>query len=485
MNPSFHRVNRCLFSALSLVLCGLVGGCQHIGTENTPVEELAIDSPERWSEAGRGSDGRISSGWVKTFRDSKMNSLVAEAMRGNRNLQIAAARLRQAHEDTVATRVQRLPSVGFRGNASRTRDENGPGVDAELRTSTGLGLDASWELDLWGRLRNLDKAGQLDFAGARADFRAARLSLAANTAKAWFDLIAAEQQVRLAEQTRDSFVRNHRITERNYKAGDQTTSPLSVQLGRTNIASAERSLVRARLERDEAARSLEVLIGRYPDAEILAVADLPSLPREIPTGLPSDLLLRRPDVVAAIVALEASAERAKAARKNLLPSLNLNGGPGSSGSTLSRVLVDPEYFVWSIAGSLAQSVYDGGAPTAAARRALASNEVAVRTLADTALNAFREVESALAIGRSLAEQEVFLETETSQAKLAEEQAARDYSEGLVDIISLLEAQRRAASARTSLISIRAQRLRNRVDLHLALGGDFETLPDNPKTTNVL
>ena len=342
------------------------------------------------------------------------------------------------------------------------------------RTSFGLGLDASWELDLWGRLRDLDRAARADLAGAEADFRGARLSLAANTAKAWIDLIAAEQQARLAEETRDGFIRNHRITERNYKAGDATTSPLSVQLGRTSIASAERSLVRTRLERGEAARDLEILVGRYPRAELAGREDLPRLPRSVPSGLPSELLIRRPDLVAAALALEASAERAQAARKDLLPSINLSGGVSSSNDSLSSILLDPERFVWSTAASLAQQVYEGGAPTAAARSALAANEIAVRAFADQALNAFREVESALASGRSLAEQEAFLDVELRQANLAEKQAERDYLDGLVDILSLFEAQRSAANARTAMINIRAQRLRNRIDLHLALGGDFGT-----------
>ena len=473
--PSWPK--KILSSIAAALLTGLLMSCAGLpNSESQPTTDPGDGGAiEAWAAGGSKQDGAISTGWVRTFRDLDLESLVDEAIAHNRNLQVAAARLVQAHHDRVSARSRRLPSLGLRGSASRARDENGPNEDPTRQGSAGLSLDASWELDLWGRLRDLDHSAEADLVGAQADFRNARLSLAARTASAWIDLIAAEQQLQLAEETRDSFVRNHRITERNYKAGDQTTSPLSVQLGRTNIASAERSLVRTRLERDEAARSLEVLVGRYPTAELKGRLSLPDLPAHIPTGLPSDLLLRRPDLIAAAAALEASAGRARAARKDLLPSLNLSGGPSSSASGIGSILLDPEYFAWSVAASITQTVYEGGQPSAAVKSALAANKIALHSFADTALSAFREVESAIATGQSLAEQERFLETELTQANLAEDQAARDYSEGLVDIISLLEAQRRAANARIAMISIRAQRLRNRIDLHLALGGDFKTV----------
>ncbi len=480
-------------AAAALALTGCAGlTLPRPGTD----AESNLPLPEAWVEMSRNHSGKISAAWLRTFRDRDLNALVGEAMANNRDLQAAAARLQAAREQTVPARAARLPQIGVRANQSRTRDgagleatvsqrrafevaanpstRGGAGLEATiLQSSYRLTLDTAWEVDLWGRLRDLDRAAQADYAGARADFRGARLSLAANTAKAWFDFITAVQLARLAEKTRDSFVRNHRITERNYKAGDETASPLNVQFGRSNVASAERSLVRALLNKDEAARTLEVLIGRYPGADLEERAELPVLPKPAPAGLPSELLWRRPDLAEAAANLHASANRADAARKDLLPSVNLSGGPSSSSDALSRILIDPEFLVWSVASSLAQHVYEGGAPSAAARQALAQNDAAIRSFADLALRAFREVESALAAETSLAEQEAFLKVELEQANLAEAQASRDYSEGLVGILSLLEAQRRAVNARTDMIALRNQRLKNRVDLHLALGGDFD------------
>ncbi len=342
----------------------------------------------------------------------------------------------------------------------------------------GLSLQASWELDLWGRLRDLDKAAEQDYIAALADFRGARLSLAANTTVSWFDLIASRQFVELAEATLSSYASNLRITERNYKAGDDTASALDVQFARNNVASAERALVRLRLVRDETARTLEVLLGRYPSAELRSGDELPPITKDIPAGLPSELLWRRPDLVAASADLQSSARRANAARKDLLPAITLTGRASTASTALTNMLVDPEFIVWGAAASLAQTIYRGGAPSAEVRRALANNEAALRRFSSIALRAFREVESALATERSLVDQEKFLEVELRQASLAETQAAREYSEGIVGILEILEAQRRAVDARSSMINLRNQRLQNRVDLHLALGGDFATPPPN-------
>ena len=440
--------------------------------DTSVVEEL--DVPSLWKSASEGDNDQISSGWLASFKDSEMSAMVMESIEHNQNLKVAAARLRAAKEGTIIGRAQRLPSVDFSGSGSRTRSGDGPDNSSDRNTNYGLTLSAAWEIDLWGRLRDLDLASYENFLAASADFRGARLSLAANTAKAWCNLIAARQQVTLAFETRDSYARNFRIIERNFKAGDASASALDVQFSRNNQASAERDVVARQLGRDEARRSLETLLGRYPAAQLEGRDELPDLPPEVPAGLPSELLLRRPDLIAAAADLRASAKRADAARKDLLPSIRLSGRGSNASDALGRMLIDPEYIIWNIAASLAQTVYRGGAPTAEARQALIQNEIAIRSFAEIALQAFREVESALATERSFAKQEEFLSVELRQANLAEIQASRDYSEGIVGILEILEAQRRAVNARRSMIILRNQRLQNRVDLHLALGGDFET-----------
>ena len=198
------------------------------------------------------------------------------------------------------------------------------------------------------------------------------------------------------------------------------------------------------------------------------------LKARVPAGIPSDLIERRPDLAVARADLFASARRADAARKAMLPRISLTGNTGTPVARFADFL-DPSFLATSVAANFTHSLYEGGALAANARGALAANEASVHEYAQTALEAFREVESALGADASLAEQETYLLKEVEQASLAEKQAARDYSDGVNDdILRVLESQSRATNARGSLIRLRNERLQNRIDLHLALGGDFKT-----------
>ena len=242
------------------------------------------------------------------------------------------------------------------------------------------------------------------------------------------------------------------------------------------MASAERNLRNRTLQRDEAARSLQLLLGRYPSGELQATSDLPLLRSSVPAGLPSELLSRRPDLAASRARIYSSALRADAARKNLLPSLRLTGSSGTGSDQLRRAL-DPAYLTWFLASSIAQTIYQGGAPSAQARAALERNKAVIHDYVQSALQAFREVESALQIDRSFREQEAFLLIEVDQAGKAQAASERDLGLGIEgsSVLEILEAQRRAVNARGSLIRLRNQRIQNRLDLHLALGGNFETV----------
>jgi NodT family efflux transporter outer membrane factor (OMF) lipoprotein len=439
---------------------------------DAPRERLEVTAPASWTSAASGTDGRISTGWLGEFNDPALTRAVDEALANNQNLMAAAARMRQAKESNIAGKSRLLPNLGLGGSAGYSVSENGDAPASESERY-GLSLAASWEADLWGRLRDLNSADDADYAAAQAAYRGARLSLGANAAKAWCNLIAAEQLLVLARSTLESNERVLRAVERLFKGG-AGQGALDVQLGRTNVSSAQRAVKSTQLLRDEAARSFEVLVGRYPSAETQAGRDLPVLKKSVPSGIPADLIERRPDLAAARADLFASARRADAARKALLPRLALTGSSGTPVANFANLL-DPGWLSSSIAASFSQALYEGGALSANARGALAANEAELHRYAQLSLEAFREVESALGADSSLAEQEAFLVQEVEQAALAEKQAARDYSDGVNDdILRVLESQSRATNARSGLIRLRNQRLQNRIDLHLALGGDFKT-----------
>lgn len=459
MTMSFKMI-ACSLSGLAFVGCGAA-------LLPAPKNSLKINTPAVWQAADSKQNQQVSQAWLNGFQDQSMRSTVKEALQNNQNLQAAAARLRAAKEQTVQSRAAMLPRLNGGTSAAVTDTET-------ARTERyGLSLAASWEADLWGRLRDLNGASAADFDAAVSEFRNARLSIAATTAKSYCNLISAQQQFTLANTTLTSFEKNLRIIERNYKAGVPGVRALDVQLGRTNVSSAQRSVKSRQLERDESARTLELLLGRYPAATVAAARNLPEIGGSIPAGLPASLIERRPDLAAARARIEASAKRSDAARKNLLPNLSLSANGGTSSSAFSQLL-NVDQLVSTIAANLTQNLYSGGANQAEARAALARNDAAIHDYAQTSLEAFREVESAIASESSLRAQEGFLQKEVEQAALAEKQAERDYSEGVegVDILSVLESQRRANNARSSLIRLKNDRLQSRINLHLALGGSF-------------
>lgn len=458
----FPGPSRCFLTACAVAMVA----CES-GRFASPVDDLSIRTPGSWKAAASGNEGAISSGWLDELGDARLTRTVNEALANNRNLKAAAARFREAKQNSIIGRSRSLPTVGLSGNGSVT---DSPANDRNVNYA--LNLSASWEPDLWGRLRDLNAADAAEERAALEDFRGARLSLAANSAKAWCNLISAEQEVELARQTLESYQKNLRIIERNYIGTGE--GALDIQFGRTNVSSAQRVLEQRKQDREEAARSLELLLGRYPSGSAEAGSELPALRGAVPSGIPADLVERRPDLAARRARLFASARSADAARKALLPSFSITGNGGTSSARFADFL-STDQLVATIVGRFTQAVYEGGALKAEAQAALERNDAQVHDYAQAALVAFREVEFSLSSGRSLAEQEKFLASELAQAELAERQSERDYSEGInPDILSVLEAQRRANNARASTIRLRNQRLQNRIDLHLALGGDFRT-----------
>ncbi|MGB1260795.1 MAG: efflux transporter outer membrane subunit [Akkermansiaceae bacterium] len=451
------------------LVCGLLSSCQPGGK---PDPHTRVNIPNAWKTSLQGSSGKISSGWLRDFNDPRLTRLVKEAQANNPNLLATAERLKAARASVVRSRSSRIPSASLSAGGSRTHNGSSAG-SSRYSGGKNLGVSASWELDLWGRLKHLHSASSFDYQATAADFRSTRLSLAANTASLWYNLISSENQVKLATETLSSYRKVEKIIERNYKAG--TARALELQLSRNNVFSAERILQARKRNRDDARRNLEVLLGRYPSAALTAPTSLPSIRKDVPTGLPADLIARRPDLVQARLRLLSSFHRAHASQKNLLPTLRLTGNSGASSSTFSNLL-NPSYLSSSISASLGQSLFEAGAKREDARAAVARNRAAVHDYSNIALRAFREVESALASEQSLKKQEHFLRKELQQAALAEKQAERDYAEGVdgVDILDLLESQRRASNARSSLIDLQNQRIQNRINLHLALGGDFST-----------
>ncbi len=457
----------------------LVTGCSSLGQielAGGPVEifPVAPDAPEQW--AASGVTGELPAGdWTLQFNDPVMTQLVEEAIASNPGLEAQIATLRAARFDLAAQRGTRLPSITGSGNAGARRTVfrlTGNPVKNDTAVY-GLNLNASWEADLFGRIsRGIELAGsQLELA--EADLDAAQLSLAGQAALGWINLNAAIAQLRVAEATVEARQRVTDLTERRFARGLSTA--LDVRLARSALAGAEASLSARKQARGEAARQLEIVLGRYPSREIEAPARLPELDPIQPIGNPTLVLARRPDIAAAEARVVSAGLRAEQARLALLPTLNITGGL-STDSDIIREAFDPAFLAGSLLAGISQPLFTGGRLRRQRDAAIARAQAAVASYASAALTAWREVEDALAADVFLAEQEAAQMRSLEEAAFAEELAERQYRNGLVTIFNFIDAQTRRLNAESSLVSARSQRAANRINYHLALGGGLPGLP---------
>ena len=462
-----------------LLAAALLTGCATAPPEVTSTPDLG--APEEWT-ARIEPAGETTDNWLASFHDPVLDQLVTEALAHNPQIAAAAARLDQAASAARIAGADLQPSVSAGLSGSRRRSNfiglPIPGAEGGVFSVTsgtyGVSLDVSWEIDLWGRIRAGHSASLADLQAAEASLAAAQLSLAGQTAKAWFSAREAARQLELARETLVNFEKADRGIGRRYGLG--TSGALDRRLSLGNVASAEALLAARQRQLDAAARQLEILLGRYPAAELQIINDLPPTPEAVPAGIPADVVSRRPDLVIAERQLAAAGARLQEARKSLYPRLTLTGSAGTSSPELEDML-DTDLRIWSLVEGIVQPIFQGGRLRENVRLNEARVREAAENFAGTLLSAYGEVELALAAEQHLASQERALIEATRQSTAARELADDQYRRGLVDILTLLEAQRRALQSEGELIAVQRERLANRIDLHLALGGAF-----SPSTT---
>ena len=414
--------------------------------------------------------------WWRSFGAPALAAAVEEGLANNRDLAVAAARLRQAEARARIAGADLVPQVGLGLAGSRARRNfigfPIPGSEQQvlstIASSVGVSLDVSWEADLWGRLGAGRNAVVADAGAARWQLEGARLSLAGQIAKAWFATVEARDQLQLARQSLNSRQATREKIRRRYEAGlrpalDLRLALSSEQGSAAQVAARERQL-------DSSLRQLEILLGRYPAAQAGAEALPSSLPPVAP-GLPSELVARRPDLLAAEERLAAAGFRVREARRALYPRLTLTGSSGTTSEDL-KDLLDGDFAVWSVAAGLLQPIFQGGRLRAAVELAEAGADEALAAYAQRVLVAFAEVESTLAAEGFLARQGESLEAAVGQARAAVRLADERYVAGIGDVLEVLESERGAVDARSRLLEVRRLQLAARVDLHLALGGGF-------------
>jgi NodT family efflux transporter outer membrane factor (OMF) lipoprotein len=456
------RVRRSIGAALCLVGAA---GCVKLVAPPTPdeLQQTAMTNvtlPPGWSAGG--AAGAVESGWLATFDDARLQDLVAEAMTHNADLRAAAARVEQAAAYVRVAGGELYPAINALGRGGGEMSGDGSGLEGWL-------VGASWELDVWGRVRYGVRSTKEQYASAEADYAFARQSLAALVAKSWF--LATEtalQRALLAEMVTASG-QLLQLAEERLRVG--VGNELDVATARVSLQTYRDSARQVELAQVQSLRALELLLGRYPRAEVAVPAQFGGLGSSVPAGLPSELLERRPDVIAAQKRVSAAFNRVEQARAARLPRLSLNASVSSLTSELF-VLEDREDPVWSIGGSILAPLFAGGALKAQVSVRTAEQSQAIAQYVQTALTAFGDVENALSSEAALQDRQTILETAVEQAQRALQIAETRYRVGSDDLRRVQEQQIAYLTSRMNLIRVLTEQRVQRVNLHLALGGDF-------------
>lgn len=421
---------------------------------------------------------KIDSAWWNEFGDKQLNQILTESFSKNGNLAIAAATI---HSAVAQARIVGSPlypqlSGSLQGAKLKQNFIGFPAPDASKgiltveSVSYGLSLNVSWEVDLWGRLRADRAAALAQLQASHADYIGARLSLAGQVCKVWFAATESKGQMQLASATLDNWQVSHDRVKQRYESG--LTTSLDVRLSQSNLSMAQADYSVRKAQHKNVLRQLETLLWRYPAANISTPDTLPFVGSKAPSGLSAELLYRRPDLAAAERRLAASGAKVSGAKRALLPSISLTGSRGSSSVELGDLL-DGDFSVWNIAGNILQPLFQGGRLRANLKLVKSQEDIAMLQYQGAALQAFSEVEGALANEGYLAESEQTLAIATEQALAARDLAEEQYSRGLIDFMTLLETQRAAFASEKQFLTVRRQRLDARVDLYLALGGGFQ------------
>lgn len=426
--------------------------------------------PSKWQ--AESNDGSVSDGWLASFNDPALDAIVAEALRNNPDLRIAAERVRISNQQVILVGSQMKPQIGAKlGDRSLYDDSNSSEVN-----STMAYAGVAWELDIWGRIRAQRDASEANAKATLLDYAYARQSLAATVGKAWYLASEARQLVELGEQSVSIYTEQLRLSSIRRQAGKD--SDLGVADTQAKLNQARADYENAVMIYGQAQRALEVLLGRYPAAEIEASLIAKNLPAPINSGDPQAILKRRPDLLAAEQNTFAAFRLEESANLALLPSFSFDFSGGRfSDSVLSLLNLNP-WLATANVGMLVP-IYEGGVLRANIQIANAKQIQSLARYAENILTAFKEVEDGLAADDLLQKQLQFENVALQDSILAVKIATVQYTAGRQDLMWVTTLQQNQIEVEAATIRLRSALLINRIYLNLALGRSFD---DTPATT---
>ena len=452
------------------VLAFLLAGCAMGPNYVKPV----IETPAAFRYDDAGNRDAVNMVWWQQFQDPVLDALISEALANNKNIQIAAANMEQAAAVIMQTRSPLFPQLGYSGSAGRKRLS---GLDGTLlskfvenpNNSYQTFISASWEIDLWGRIRRLTEAAEADWHASEAQWRGVILSVVATVAGNYMQLLGLDEQLAVSKSNLAAYADSVKIFELRFQYG--VVSQMNVEQTRSQYETAAATIPQIESQIAQTENALSILLGRNPGpikrGRTIYELQLPP----VPSGLPSEILINRPDIQQAEQNLISANAQIGAARALYFPTISLTGAYGNSSADLSDLFKGPAN-AWSYVGSLTGPIFAGGAITAQVRRSEAAQKAALHNYESAIQNSFADVEDALVIRKKLVEQvqaqERLVKANSEYTRLARLQ----YEGGYTPYSTVLQAEQMLFPSEINLVQSRTSAFMALVNIYKAMGGGW-------------
>ncbi len=448
--------------ALSVIL---LSACASQPTHHERVAELET-VPSAWQQLPSGDKVlAVEDNWLQQLHDPQVFTLVEQALTYNQAILQAGYDVAIKEQQLIAAGADLWPSLDLSTRASRSKD-NRP---VNYNNASSASLELSYEVDLWGKLSSSERQANLEYLAEKATFSQSKQQLVADVVSGWFDVITNQKLLELYKQREQNAEQNLSIIESGYRQG--LNEALDVYLARNELNTERSNIAAQQATLTKSIRDLERLTGQYPTGALSVSADLPLLENTIPLGLPSELITRKPELMASWYQLLSTDAGLAYAHKQRFPSLNLSASISDSTDRMSD-LFSPSSLAWSLIGSISMPLFEGGRLKANEEQARLNVKRQEQAYLATLYDAFNDVETAISQEQALkVRYEKTLEAQEN-AIAAERLSFEQYQSGLVTYTTVLDAQDRSFNAQSSVIELKNQLIKNRINLHIALGGDF-------------
>jgi len=468
------------FRLSTLVAASLLAGCVNLAPVYSRPDAPVAPAWPASAGANEAKDGATAAttaasaatGWESFITDDRLRRTIALALANNRDLRVALQNIEKARAQYGVQRAELFPSIA--ATAGGTRQRTSAATSSSGESSVGSTYTAalgfsSYELDLFGRVRNLNEAALQSYLSTEATTRSTRISLVAEVASAWLTLAADNERLKLAQSTLASQQRSYALTSRMKALGAGTALALAQSQTTVDSARVDVASYTAQVAQDR--NALDLLAGATVPDELLPPAGMAaaSVLLDVPAGLPSTLLQQRPDVLSAEHTLQASNADIGAARAAFFPTISLTASAGSSSTALSDLFKGGNS-AWSFAPSISLPIFNAGSNRASLDAAKAQREIDLATYEKTVQTAFREVADALAVRASLGEQLAAQQSLVDATQKSYTLSDALYRNGSYSFLEVLDAQRSLYTAQQTLIGLRLSEQSNRITLYKAMGG---------------